>query len=166
LQARWSQNLRHLGKTKMMRRSLASTIHGLEGALRSTCTKNPIGRNREPARLKGTANEVALLHLHPANAFCERAQRQPSPKLYHTHPASSTYSTINAHESLELLVEFQGLYRAYCFPPFCGETKTVSALCGVVSVVKDSKDFSSAKRIDDCTRVWNQTICFAFDGSQ
>lgn len=150
----------------MMRRSFASTIQGLEGALRSTCINNPIGTNRVPARIKGTANEVALLHLHPANAFCERAQRQPSPKLYHTHPASSTYSTINAHESLELLVEFQGLDRGDCFSPFCGETMRGGALCGVVSVAKDSKDSSSAKRIDEWTGVWNQTICFPFDGSQ
>jgi hypothetical protein len=84
LQATWNENLRHLRKTKMMRRSLASTIQGLEGALRSTCTKNPIGRNRVPARIKRTANEVALLHLHAASAFCESAQRLPSPKLYHT----------------------------------------------------------------------------------
>jgi hypothetical protein len=68
----------------MMRRSFMSTIQGLEGALRSTCTNIPIGRNRVPARIKGTAYEVALLHLHPAIAFSAHAQRLPSPKLYHT----------------------------------------------------------------------------------
>lgn len=148
-----------------MRRSFASTIQGLEGALRSTCTNNPIGRNRVPARIKGTADEATLLHLHPAIAFCSLVQR-PSSLNFITPPASSTLSVINAHESLELLVEFQGLDRGDCFSPFCGETMRGGALCGVVSVAKDSKDSSSAKRIDEWTGVWNQTICFPFDGSQ
>jgi len=135
------------------------------------------GRSDPPVprtRLAGTGNQLDSRELLSRwRSFISIPRmlfvREPSGSLRLnsiTHPASSTYSTINAHESLELLVEFQGLYRAYCFPPFCGETKTVSSLCGVVSVVKDSKDSSSAKRIDDCTRVWNQTICFAFDGSQ